>query len=556
AQTCCALSNRFLITIRPPKSPSRASAEEPDCFPMLRPEGDRHLWLSEIRDYLDAVSVTLTTIHTHALGARDPYSSLESSAEISHLVRKVLKELEIDQVPANPFTRWLTSIENHGPLFIGLIPAPEAGKASLVVTETHTVANGIQLERLNLATTLTAREARLVQETERRVSAEEMFYHSQKLNCMGQLAGGIAHDFNNLLTVIQGHTGFVEMAAESWNDPKAVESIELIQNATSQSVGLVKQLLLFSRDQKASFETVNLNVVVEDFSKMVSRMIEETIELRLELDSEPTYIRADIGMLSQVLMNLIVNARDAMSEGGEVVIRTARRSTSEENQRPLSVALTISDSGCGIPKDKLSKIFDPFYTTKPKGTGLGLANVAGLIRQHSGAIDISSEIGEGTSVEILFPATEATTIEKELSKIPLQLEPAEEQSIDGATVLLVEDESAVRKLVKKLLEMHGCTVIEAASGRKALELWPSINQDLSVVVSDVVMPEGVSGWDLARKIRERRPDLGILLTSGYNEKPEDHGFEGASNFAFLQKPYEANRLKRNISKLITESTES
>jgi len=520
-------------------------------FPVLKPEGDRQRWLSRVRDFLSVESVTLTTVHSHTSGSRDPHSSLESKTDIASLVKFVLGKLNLEKISDTSSSQWIESPLDPRYLLTFLIPAPEADKASLVIVGLSEIATGARLEKLSLTAALTAKEARLVQETERRVSAEEMFYHSQKLSCMGQLAGGIAHDFNNLLTVIQGHTGFVETAASSWNDPKVFESIELIQNATAQSVGLVKQLLLFSSEQKASFETLDLNIVIADFEKMIRRMVEETIGLRLNLDHEADCIRADKGMLSQILMNLVVNARDAMTDGGEIVITTSQRPAAEESSHSPCVLLTISDTGCGIPTDKLAKVFDPFYTTKPKGTGLGLANVAGLVRQHSGVIDISSEPGKGTKVEILFPAVKASVSNRPKLSSP-EILPGEEHSIRGSRVLLVEDESAVRKLVRKLLEMHGCIVIEAKSGKQALELWPEICDEISVVVSDVVMPEGVSGWDLAKQLHELRPELGILLTSGYNEKPADHGLGDAPNIAFLQKPYEATMLKSNLFNLIEE----
>ncbi|MEM6917340.1 MAG: ATP-binding protein, partial [Verrucomicrobiota bacterium] len=399
-------------------------------FPALELEGDRHHWLCRIRDFIGAKSATLATIHSQASGSRDPYSSLDSPWIVKELVKKALGEVELDPFSSQASSQWIPRNEDS-PLFVSVIPAPEAERASLVILELDETGDLHSSEKLGLYSRLTAREARLVQEAERRISAEEMFYHSQKLNCMGQLAGGIAHDFNNLLTVIQGHTGFVELAAQRWNDPKVLESIELIQNATLQSVGLVKQLLLFSRDQKASFEVLDLNTVVDDFSKMVRRMVEETISLKVELDSEAGHIRADKGMLSQILMNLIVNARDAMPNGGEIIVETAQRAEEDEKQ-PFGVSLIISDTGCGIAGDKLGRIFDPFYTTKPKGTGLGLANVAGLVRQHSGIIDISSELGVGTRVEIHFPS--ATCRPEEPPALELTDGPAAEKSICGSKV--------------------------------------------------------------------------------------------------------------------------
>lgn len=550
-------------------APDHRKAESPgaDAIPLLQPGEDRHLWLCRIRDFLRADSVTLTTVDANASGARDSYSSHPSTGVIRSLIGFVTGELKIGTLPGNATFIWLSNPVNPDDasrLFTALIPTPESDKASLVIVGLPGEATGAARERLVLTTTLLAQQSRLVLETGRRISAEEMFYHSQKLNSIGQLAGGIAHDFNNLLTVIQGHAGFLEMTAPEWREPKAKESIELIQKATARSVELVKQLLLFSRDRKASFEVFDLNELILDFTAMSRRMIEETVEIGLELDQKPCPVRADPGMINQILMNLVVNARDAMPEGGRIEIRSSRpRPTcggkSGEPDEPGDgesdlVTLSIRDNGCGIPPEKLEKIFDPFFTTKPQGTGLGLANVASLVRQHRGSIGIASEPGKGTEVTIRFPVAASSALPETASAPTPAPAPGnsnpDRESIRGSRVLLVEDESAVRKLVRKLLEMHGCTVVEAHSGRAALELWPQVCDEISVVISDVVMPEGVSGWDLARELHSLHPDLGILLTSGYNEKPEDHNLGDIPNISFLQKPYPAATLKSNLYELI------
>ena len=292
---------------------------------MLSQDGDQKEWLSAVRDFLGAESATLATLHSHSAESRNPYSSLDSESKIETLISKALQSRSLDPFPSQSQARWIESSSLSSLVYVNLTPAPQEGRASLLIFEFNSTLSNEEANQLALAATLAAREARLVLETERRISAEEMFYHSQKLNCMGQLAGGIAHDFNNLLTVIQGHTGFLELASETWNDPKLRESLELIQNATLESVGLVKQLLLFSRDQNANFETLELNEVVDDFAKMVRRMVEETITLKVDLDADAGFIRADKGMLSQILMNLVVNARDAMPSGGEIAIETKTR---------------------------------------------------------------------------------------------------------------------------------------------------------------------------------------------------------------------------------------
>ena len=264
-------------------------------------------------------------------------------------------------------------------------------------------------------------------------------------------------------------------------------------------------------------------------------------------------------MVGQILMNLIVNARDAMPDGGQIFLTTEPFHLDGGNGDLDSgdyVSLSVRDTGSGISPSNLKRIFDPFYSTKGKGkgTGLGLANVASLMRQHGGQIDVASVVGEGTCFELLFPQVaprpEATEPETKMVEVPTRDNPADQECIQGSKVLLVEDEDAVRKLVRKLLEMHGCAVVEATSGKQALDLWPEVCDDISVVVTDVIMPEGVSGWDLAKELHSRAPDVGILLTSGYNERAEDHGLENDPQIAFLQKPYEAKKLKSNIYQLL------
>lgn len=376
----------------------------------------------------------------------------------------------------------------------------------------------------------------------------------QNLASMGKLAGGIAHDFNNVLTVVQGHIMLLEQSIGVPNDTEE-ESIELLKDATNQAAGLAKQLLRVGNQHQTSIEVCDLNQIIENFMTMIRRMIEESIDLEVHLDPNIGFVRADSIMIGQVLMNLILNARDAVSDtGGKITISTQSTEVSEEDG-PLSLGsyfeLTISDNGIGIPNDTFSKIFTPYFSTKGRGTGLGLANVANIVEEHGGTIDVASEEKVGTVFTILLP-----TVPGALKSAPKQHQsktsssPVKEKVLQGTKILLVEDESAVRMLVRKLLEMLGCSVIEAKSGRQALELWPDIQDEITLVVSDIVMPEGVSGWDLARELRKNRPDVGILLTSGYCESPDDHGLGNDSQVAFLQKPYESRNLESTLSALL------
>ncbi len=376
----------------------------------------------------------------------------------------------------------------------------------------------------------------------------------QNLASMGKLAGGIAHDFNNALTVIQGHTMLLEQSLNA-SQGQEEESIELIKDATNQAAGLAKQLLRVGNQNKTVLENCDLNQIIENFMTMIRRMIEETIDLNVDLDPRIGVVRADSIMIGQVLMNLVLNARDALSDkGGKITIQTRATEVKEEDG-PLSlgsyVELSIADNGVGIPKDTFSKIFTPYFSTKGRGTGLGLVNVATIIEEHGGTIDVESEEGKGSTFTILLPSSPiALKSTKERAPAAVSSTPAKRKVLEGTKILLVEDESAVRMLVRKLLEMLGGTVIEAESGRKALDLWPDIQDEIALVVSDIVMPDGVSGWELARELRKNRPDVGILLTSGYCESPEDHNMGDDSHVAFLQKPYASSNLETTLSALL------
>ncbi len=523
-----------------------------------------HSFINQIRRLIDADALMLVELDSSqqlskmvAQSVSESCNLIYSSSEIPDFLSQVPALSSIETAPSLfecPISDSFTPIDR----IIGQIVSDrKAGSTAVLIagySGSHPASGSSTKSILSLVASLVSTQVHYDKEVASRKEIESMLRQSQKLTSVGRLATGIAHDFNNLLTVIQGHTSLLEMSVEKTGDHKSIESLELIQSASQQAVELSKQLLFFSRQQSVNLERCELNTVVSDFVKMMRRMVEETIDIEVKLGSRIGPIEADRSMLGQVMMNLIVNARDSMPDGGKITIQTSNYQIGEPQgsiEAGDYAVMKITDTGSGIPTDKLPKIFDPFFTTKEKGkgTGLGLANVAAIIREHGGQIDVSSTPGVGTTFELLLP----TTTKRAAAK-PVKVEATnEEESIRGATVLLVEDESAVRKLVRKLLEMHGCTVIEAPSGKQALDLWPKIAKDISVVVTDVVMPEGVSGWDLAKELHETHPDLGILLTSGYNERPEDHGLGGESQIAFLQKPYESKHLKHTLFQLINQA---
>jgi len=406
---------------------------------------------------------------------------------------------------------------------------------------------------------LVLESAKLSAEQAANCSIDWMLQQSQRLASIGRLASGVAHDFNNLLTVIQGNVDLLKAQLSDHSDQRVHESIHQLNAAGDRAAALARQLLRFSRGETQEIERIDLNEVVVDFMRMASRLLEESIEVRLELAEGKLEIAADRGMVGQMLMNLVVNARDAMPKGGSIAIRTDLREAQEPGGRPWA-CLEVADDGCGIPPDQLGKIFDPFFTTKEqgKGTGLGLPNTRTLIEKNRGKILVESEVGKGTRFELRFPPAPSVPCSKpeETPESPvdgLDSEPPRRQrieepreSIRGETVLLVEDDSSVRKLVRRLLEMNGCLVIEAVSGREAMDRWPEIRDSVSLVVTDVIMPGGVSGWDLARSLHEDRPELGILLTSGYTEHGGDDALKTSQQVKFLQKPYEASKLRDTL----------
>jgi PAS domain S-box-containing protein len=381
----------------------------------------------------------------------------------------------------------------------------------------------------------------------REVALEAQFRQSQKMDAIGRLAGGVAHDFNNILQVI---TMQVEMtpAAEKLS-PDVAESLREIRAAAERAANLTRQLLLFSRQQVMQKQDVDLNEVVTNLSKMLHRIIGEDVQLQLSLHPAPLFTHADAGMLDQVLLNLAVNARDAMPGGGRLLVATHEIELDEEHARlyPEAVpgryaCLNVSDSGIGIPPDVMPRIFDPFFTTKEagKGTGLGLATVFGIVKQHGGWIKVQSTPGLGTHFQIFLPACATPPVETTGAAI--------RQKAPGGTetILLAEDDPALRPLTRTLLERHGYRVLEAASGVEAIKIWRDHRQEVALLLSDIVMPGGLSGQQLARLLREQNPQLKIIYTSGYSAEIAGHELELRSGENFVSKPFSPNRLLETI----------
>ncbi|TLY23306.1 MAG: response regulator [Nitrospirae bacterium] len=385
--------------------------------------------------------------------------------------------------------------------------------------------------------------------TERK-SLEAQLRQSQKMEAIGRLAGGIAHDFNNMLTVINGFSELMLLSLPV-GDPHR-NTAEHIRQAGEKAATLTRHLLAFSRQQVLQPRVLDLNAVVANMDTMLKRMIAEDIDLLTILSPGSTPVKADPGQIQQILMNLVVNARDAMPDGGRLTIETAdvvldtdyaRRHVGVSPGR--YVMLAVSDNGCGMDKQTQARIFEPFFTTKEegKGTGLGLSTVYGIVKQSGGNIWVYSEPGRGTTFRIYLPRIEgvAEAIVPGKAQEPLPR--------GSETLLLVEDDAGVRKLAKTTLQTQGYTVLEAAQGEDAVRLSGQHEGLIHLMVTDMVMPE-MSGRELAERLKPLRPNMKVLLTSGYTGKAMLHHGELDPGMAFLQKPFTPQTLARKVREVL------
>jgi signal transduction histidine kinase len=352
----------------------------------------------------------------------------------------------------------------------------------------------------------------------RQKEEEEKTHQRQKLEAIGQLAGGVAHDFNNLLAIIQGN---LELLRDEADTDELREMIGDALNAATRGSSLTRQLLAYSRRQPLTPRIIDLPRLVEDMTALLRRLIGETIEIQTRIPECTWKIRADQSQLESALLNLSVNARDAMPEGGRLEIACGNRDLEADTEagfradfQPGRYALlSISDSGVGMPAEILDQSTEPFFTTKPlgKGTGLGLSQVLGFVTQSKGNMRLFSTPGEGTRVELYFPAAEAA----EETSPAASARPVSDKAREGETLLLVEDDDMVRKLVGRLLRSLGYEVIEAADGPEACAILDE-SPEISLLVTDLVLPKGMSGMDLMEHVRGSRPGLPVLFMSGYS----------------------------------------
>jgi nitrogen-specific signal transduction histidine kinase len=385
--------------------------------------------------------------------------------------------------------------------------------------------------------------------TERR-KLESQFRQAQKMESIGTLTGGIAHDFNNLLTVILSYGG--SLASELTEDSKHQRAAEQIYEAAQRGAALTRQMLAFSRQQVFQLRVLNVNEVVSNLLSMLHRIIGEHIEIGTMLAENLAPVKADAGQLEQVLMNLSVNARDAMPKGGKLTLKTENVELDEEfvrrhvgSSRGPHVLLTVEDTGTGMDAATVSRIFEPFFTTKGpgSGTGLGLAMVYGVVKQSGGYIWVYSEQGKGSSFKIYLPHA-AQAVETVVAK-----KPKESVKRGSETILLVEDDPAVRNLVTSMLESQGYQVLVSQDPGDVAAICEKHTGHIHLLLTDLILP-GISGRDIAKHVGKLRPDTKVLFMSGYTDDAliHSHGFD--ERFAFLQKPFSSGTLGAKIREVL------
>ncbi len=400
----------------------------------------------------------------------------------------------------------------------------------------------IELQRTN---------ERLRSEVEQRRKIEEELLRTRKLEAIGRLAGGLAHDFNNLMTIVVGYCE--SMRSGLTGNPHLLREVNEIRKAAEQANSLTRQLLAFSRRQKAQARLLNLNDLLKEMADMLRRLLSDDIEVNIVSDSGLGLIRADRGQMQQVILNLVINAADAMPLGGNLVLETANVLSNEGlDQVPSQcesrefVRLTVSDTGVGMTPEIKARIFDPFFTTKEqgKGTGLGLATVYGIVNQADGHINVESEPGKGTTFRILFPQCE-NAIESSV-----QAETGFRQTRGSETILVVDDQNSIRELLCEVLRKNGYRILSASNGREALRLVREHAAPIDLLITDMVMPQ-MGGRELAEALRALQPHTKILYMSGHAEKAEDAKELLSHGYSFIEKPFTPEELLHKMRDVLS-----
>jgi signal transduction histidine kinase len=392
--------------------------------------------------------------------------------------------------------------------------------------------------------------AERIQSEKERAALEEQLRQSQKMEAIGRLAGGIAHDFNNLLTVIKGYSQLSLLNLEQSHPLRA--GVENIQSAADRASDLTYQLLAFSRRQIMEMKVIDLNTVLKNLEKMLKRMIGEDIELVFVLAEDLGRVKADSGQIDQVLLNLAVNAKDAMPKGGKLTIETAKVFLDEAYARNHAgvipghyVMFSVSDTGVGMTPEVKERVFEPFFTTKEagKGTGLGLSTVYGIVKQSGGNIWVYSELGKGTTFKIYLPEVEES-LEKRVGKVE-----EKEPPHGNETILIVEDDEKVRELAVQILEKYGYTILKASQGNEALSICEEHKGLIHLMVTDVVMP-GMDGQELVKYFRCQHPETKVLYMSGYTDNTIVHHGVLEKGMNYMQKPFTVEGLAKKVREVL------
>jgi signal transduction histidine kinase len=361
----------------------------------------------------------------------------------------------------------------------------------------------------------------------------EKLLQAQKMEVMGRLTGGIAHDFNNLLSMMSGYATFLKDSLDT-TDPRRADAEE-IRNTVDRAASLTRQLLNFSRMRPIQQESLDLNSVIASMEKMIRRLLGERITLAIKLDPTPGWIYADAGQIEQVMLNLVVNACDAMADGGALTISTE---IVHENDKRYMV-LSVEDTGCGMSAETQTHLFEPFFTTRANGTGLGLTTIFGIVKRLEGTIHVTSALGRGTTFKVYFPygqEPQSVNIKKEQSATLLA---------GKETILIVEDEPVIRTLARRTLEGYGYTLLDASDGMEALKLLQGYHGSIDLVVTDVVMPS-MGGLDLADRVAVLHPAIKVLYWSGYSDYTQAADRQQESPVFFLPKPFSPLQLAQKV----------
>jgi two-component system, NtrC family, sensor kinase len=378
-----------------------------------------------------------------------------------------------------------------------------------------------------------------------REAMEQALRQAQKMEAIGQLAAGVAHDFNNILTVIEGH---VSLLIDSPQMTDTSKSLLEIRNSADRATSLVRQLLAFSRKQMIRPTSLDLGQVSR-LGDMLRPVLGEQIQLQIRTTNQLPFVAADLRMMEQVVINLALNARDAMAKGGEMTITTTINEVSPElarlnpEGRPGQfVCLSVADTGCGIAPENVSHVFEPFFTTKPigKGTGLGLASAYGIVKQHGGWIEVQSELNRGTTFAVFLPVT------AEAQSQAAQAGAAEIIQGGDETILVVEDEPSVRQLVLDILNRAGYRVFDAENGSKAVELFQKHAGQIQLLLTDMIMPGGMSGQELAERLQQQKPALRVIYMTGYCPSVAGSGLKSVDQINLIAKPYSGPTLLRTV----------